>query len=259
MRTKEDILSVWHDYIVIYKHIRANIGKWLDEKHPLPFNELYEVFGDTLDEEIRGHYNSWVRDKRARLYNIAYKNGLSIFIDDDSYQLVLQEQTQGVSLNGFVGAMGLWCVRGNLQSYIPKSVRVDEVNLGEILDKKFNTNDYDELYKSITDSIDLLHFRLKDDAISKTVTEINELVDDMTDDCAKFMEDVYKSKFDEAIRLLQDLAGDTSYAEGVALIYKFLADGDFNHWYYGGIHGRGNSILNIVGYVEALKNRERLD
>lgn len=80
-----------------------------------------------------------------------------------------------------------------------------------------------------------------------------------TDDCAKFVEPAYKWKFDEAIRLIQDLKDDSDYAEGAALVYNFLADGDFNSWYYGGIHGCGNSILSIVGYVEALKNRERLD
>ena len=82
---------------------------------------------------------------------------------------------------------------------------------------------------------------------------------DWTDDCAKFVEPAYKWKFDEAIRLIQDLKDDASYSESVALLYKFLANGDFNRWYHGGIHGRVNSILNIVGYVEALKNRERLD
>ena len=58
---------------------------------------------------------------------------------------------------------------------------------------------------------------------------------------------------------LQDLKDDSDYAESVALVYNFLASGDFNRWYHSGIHRRGNSILNIVGYVEALKNRERLD
>lgn len=262
MRTKADVLGIWNDYIAMYKHMGDNISKWLDEKHPLPFNELWEVFGDTTDSEIRGHYLLWVRYKRNRLFDIADKNGLFLHIDDDHYQIELRELTQGVSLDGFIPAMGLWCIRGVLQSYLPKSVHIDEINFEEILDAKFNESDYDDLYKSITESIDMLHYRLKDESITKTVAEINELVDSMTDDCAKFMEAVYKSKFDEAIRLLEDLKDDFDYEEDVSLIYNFLACGDFNRWYYGGIHGfyvRGTSILNIVGYVEALKNRERLD
>lgn len=43
MRTKDDVLGIWHDYIDTYKHIKDNIGKWLDEKHLLPFNELWDV------------------------------------------------------------------------------------------------------------------------------------------------------------------------------------------------------------------------
>ena len=49
------------------------------------------------------------------------------------------------------------------------------------------------------------------------------------------------------------------YGDSVSLLYIYLADGDFNRWYYGGIHSRENSIIKIVGYVEALKNGERLD
>ena len=37
MKTKDDVLRIWNDYIDTYKHIKDNIGKWLDEKHPLPF------------------------------------------------------------------------------------------------------------------------------------------------------------------------------------------------------------------------------
>ena len=105
----------------------------------------------------------------------------------------------------------------------------------------------------------MLHYRLQDEAIENTVKEISELVSDMADNCAKFVEPAYKWKFEEAIRLIQDLKDDSDYAESVALVYNFLASGDFNRWYHSGIHRRGNSILNIVGYVEALKNRERLD
>lgn len=259
MKTKDDVLSIWNDYIATYKHIKDNIGKWLDEKHPLPFNELWEVFGDTTDEEIRGHYHLWVWRRKNRIFDVADKNRLWVNIEDDYYQIELRELTQGISLDEFISTMGVWCVRGELNSHLPKGVDVDKIDFEEILDTKFNESDYDELYKSITESIDMLHYRLQDEIIANTVKEISELVSDMTDNCARYVEPAYRWKFDEAIRLLQDLAGDTSYGEGVALIYKFLADGDFNHWYYGGIRGRGNSILNIVGYVESLKNRERLD
>lgn len=261
MRTKEDVLGIWNDYIATYKHIKDNIGKWLDEKHPLPFNELWDVFGDTTDDEIRGHYLLWVRYKRNRIFDIIDKNRLWGNIGDDHYQIELRELTQGISLDEFVSTMGVWCVRGELNSHLPKGVNVDKIDFEEILDTKFTVADYDELYKSITESIDMLHYRLQDEAIKDTVKEINKLVSGMTDDCSKFMEPAYKSKFDEAIRLVQDLKDDVSYAEDVALIYNFLADGDFNHWYYGGIRGfhvRGTSILNIVGYVDAIKNRERI-
>ena len=259
MKTKDDVLRIWNDYIDTYKHIKDNIGKWLDEKHPLPFNELWDVFGDTTDDEIRGHYLLWVRYKRNRLFDIADKNRLCVNISDDYYQIELRELTHGISLDEFVSTMGVWCVRGELNSHLPKGVDVDKIDFEEILDEKFKAVDYDELYKSITESIDMLHYRLQDEAIENTVKEIDELVVGWTDDCAKFVEPAYKWKFDEAIRLIQDLKDDSDYAEGAALVYNFLADGDFNSWYYGGIHGRGNSILNIVGYVEALKNRERLD
>lgn len=259
MRTKEDVLSIWNDYIDVYKHIRDNIGNWLNTKYPLPFNELWNIFGDTLDGDIRAQYNQWVQSERRRLYSIADKNGLSLYIDDDYCEILLREMTHGVSLKGFIPAMGQWCVRGELGSYLPKSKRVDEVDFEEILDRKFDEQDYDKLYKDITDSIDLLHFRLKDEAISKTVDEINKLVDGMTDDCAKFMEDVSKSKFNEVIHLLEDLKGDARYDEGVALVYNFLAGGDFNRWYYGVINGKRNLGASIDGYIEALKNTERLD
>ena len=42
-------------------------------------------------------------------------------------------------------------------------------------------------------------------------------------------------------------------------MYPLLADGQFNRRYYGGIHGHGDSILNITGYRIILKNPERLD
>ena len=259
MKTKDDVLGIWNEYIATYKHIRDNIGKWLDEKHPLPFNELWEVFGDTTDEEIRGHYHLWVWRRKNRIFDIADKNRLWANIEDDYYQIELRELTHGVSLDEFISTMGVWCVRGELNSHLPKGVDMDKIDFKEILDVKFNVSDYDELYKSITESIDMLHYRLQDEAIEKTVKEISELVRDMADNCAKFVEPAYKWKFDEAIRLIQDLKDDASYSESVALLYKVLADGDFNRWYYGGIHSRENSILSIVGYVEALKNGERLD
>lgn len=259
MRTKDDVLSIWNDYIATYKHIKDNIGKWLDEKHPLPFNELWDVFGDTTDEEIRGHYHLWEWRSKNRIFGIADKNRLWVNIEDDYYQIELRELTQGVSLDEFISTMGVWCVRGELNSYLPKGVDVDKINFEEILDTKFNRSDYDKLYESITESIDMLHYRLQDEVIANTVKEISEFVSDMTDNCARYVEPAYRWKFDEAIRLIQDLKDDASYSESVALLYKFLADGDFNRWYYGGIHSRENSILNIVGYVEALKNGERLN
>ena len=33
MKTKDDVLRIWNDYIDTYKHIKDNISKWLDEKH----------------------------------------------------------------------------------------------------------------------------------------------------------------------------------------------------------------------------------
>lgn len=180
-------------------------------------------------------------------------------IGDDYYQIELRELNHGISLDEFVSTMGVWCVRGELNLHLPKGVDVDKIDFEELLDEKFNAADYDELYKSITESIDMLHYRLQDKAIENTVKEIDELVTGWIDDCAKFVEPAYKWKFDEAIRLMQDLKDDSDYAEGAALVYTFLADGDFNCWYHGGIHSCENSILNIVGYVEALKNGERLD
>lgn len=231
----------------------------MDEKHPLPFNELWDVFGDTTDEEIRGHYHLWVWRSKNRIFDIADKHRLWANIEDDYYQIELRELTQGVSLDEFISTMGVWCVRGELNSHLPKGIDVDKIDFEEILDRKFDVSDYDELYKSITESIDMLHYRLQDEVIANTVKEISELVSDMTDNCARYVEPAYRWKFDEAIRLIQDLKDDASYSESVALLYRFLADGDFNRWYYGGIHSREISILNIVGYVEALKNGERLD
>ena len=69
---------------------------------------------------------------------------------------------------------------------------MDKIDFEEILDEKFKAADYDELYKSITESIDMLHYRLQDEAIENTVKEIDDLVMDWTDNCAKFVEPAYK-------------------------------------------------------------------
>ena len=61
MRTKDDVLSIWNDYIDEYKNIRENIGKLLDKQYPLPFNELWKVFGDVDDDLICNNYSYWVR------------------------------------------------------------------------------------------------------------------------------------------------------------------------------------------------------
>ena len=198
MRTKDDVLGIWNDYVATYKHIRDNIGKWLDEKHPLPFNELWEVFGDTTDEEIRGHYHLWEWRRKNRIFDIADKNRLWVNIEDDYYQIELRELMQGVSLDEFISTIGVWCVRGELNSHLPKGVDVDKINFEEILDMEFNQSDYDELYKSITESVDMLHYRLQDEVIANTVKEISELVSDMTDNCARYVEPAYRWKFDES-------------------------------------------------------------
>ena len=66
---------------------RANINKLLNEKRPLPFNELWKVFGHDDDEFILDNYRLWVMVKRGQLFNIADKNRLDIHMEDDYYHL----------------------------------------------------------------------------------------------------------------------------------------------------------------------------
>ncbi len=169
--------------------------------------------------------------------------------------------THGVDLDEFIIKMGAWSLSGTLEGCVPNGVSVDEVSVDDIIKAAYGDEkpDYLVVYNAINVSRTRLHHRLKDNELKLTIKECDKLLEDAIGDCAKHMESVYKAKFEEVIHTLQYLEGDARYTEGVHKMYTLLADGQFNRWYYGGIHGNGDSILNITGYRIILKNPERLD
>lgn len=259
MRTKDDVLSIWNDYINEYKNIQATIGELLGKQYPLPFNELWKVFGDVDDDLICYGYSDWVRMKRGQLFTIADRNGLYPYIRDDHYELTLSELTQGVSLDEFIVAMGLWCIGGKLESYLPKSVSVDKINFEEILNEKFTIDYYNYLYASIADGINRLHYRFKAEAIEKTVAECNKLLEDIVGNCAKYLEADYHQKYNKAIKLLRELYGNSQDTSKLDEIFTLLGEGEFSRWYYSGIYGHGMPITGIVKLIKVLEQQAQQD
>lgn len=261
MKTKDNVKAVWDLYVDEYKHIRRNLKDWLSIDHPLPYPKLKEIFGDTLDEDIRTEFNEWVRMTNGKLHVIANKRELVFYSNFTHYNLGLQEMTHGVDLDEFIIKMGAWSLSGTLEGCVPNGVSVDEVSVDDIIKAAYGDEkpDYLAVYNAINVSRTRLHHRLKDNELKLAIKECDKLLEDAIGDCAKHMESVYKAKFEEVIHMLQYLEGDARYTEGVHKMYTLLADGQFNRWYYGGIHGHGDSILNIAGYRAILKNPERLD
>ena len=105
----------------------------------------------------------------------------------------------------------------------------------------------------------MLEFRLKDSELKQAIKECDEVLRNAIEDCSKHMESVYKERYNEALHLLEQLSGNAQYVEGVEFMNKLLCHGQFDSWYYSGTHGQGDSILNIIGYVEILRKPERLD
>lgn len=261
MKTKDDVKAAWDLYVDEYKHIRRNLKDWLSIEHPLPYPKLKEIFGDTLDEDIRTEFNVWTRLTDGKLYDIANKHGLAFYSAFTHYNLGLREVIHGVELDAFIVKMGAWCLEGILQGCVADDVSVDEVSVDEIINAAYGneTPDYLALYNAINVARTRLHYRLKDNELKLAIKECDKLLEDAIGDCAKHMESVYKEKFDRVVHILQYLEGDARYTKSIQEFYSLLADGQFNRWYYGGIHGNGDSISNITSYLIILKNPERID
>lgn len=260
MRTKEDVIGSWNLYIDTYKHLSRNIGNWLNIEHPVPFEDFKKIFADTGVAEIHGEYAEWIRQTNNKLHVIVEKHGLSYYPSWTHYKIGLQELAYGGKLEDFIVKMGAWCLGDRLSRCITDGVSVDAVSLDDIIQCCYGDEepDYLTMYNDIESARGRLSFRLKDNKLKLAIKECDNLLKDAIGDCAKHMESIYKEQYDEALRLLEYLRGDARYAEGVEFINNLLCDGQFNRWYYNGIHGQGDAITNITGYINILRHPERL-
>ena len=261
MRTKDDVIAAWNLYIDTYKHLSRNIGNWLNIEHPVPFEDFKKIFADTGVAEIHGEYAEWIRQTNNKLHVIVEKHGLSYYPSWTHYKIGLQELAYGGKLEDFIVKMGAWCLGDRLSRCIPDGVSVDAVSLDDIIQCCYGDGepDYLKMYNDIEVARGQLSFRLKDSELKQAIKECDEVLRNAIEDCSKHMESVYKERYNEALHLLEQLSGNAQYVEGVEFMNKLLCHGQFDSWYYNGTHGQGDSILNIIGYVEILRKPERLD
>lgn len=263
MINKHDVQGAWDVYITEYKDLRRKISNLLDTERPLPYEHFKNIFGDTDDSSIRSAYAEWVRQTNSKLHVIVEKNGLCYYPSWTHYQVGLQELAYGDKFENFVVRMGAWCLGDRFDKCIPDGVSIDELSLDDIVKYCYGNGevdvDYTALYNAIEVARGQLSFRLKDSELKQAIKECDEVLRNAIEDCSKHMESVYKERYNEALHLLEQLSGNAQYMERVEFMNKLLCHGQFDSWYYNGTHGQGDSILNIIGYVEILRNPERLD
>lgn len=196
-----------------YKHIRRNLKDWLSIDHPLPYPKLKEIFGDTLDDDIRTEFNEWVRMTNGKLHVIANKHELVFYSNFTHYNLGLQEMTHGVDLDEFIIKMGAWSLSGTLEGCVPNGVSVDEVSVDDIIKAAYGDEkpDYLALYNAINVSRTRLHHRLKDNELKSFVEQRMKFVYEL----------MFAEMVDMAITIDENALKENPY----------LCNGDFEKWY----------------------------
>lgn len=261
MTSKRDVINSWNEYVSVYKHVRATIGDKLNEKHPLPFNELWKTFGHEECDFIDDCYDLWVSTRFRRLFNVANRHLLDIHWGENNeyYQLELRELNHDVTLDDFILTMGTWAVEGDLGYYLPKGVNVDEIDIGKVIDAHFEKYDYGRLCKVIENAIDRFHYRLKDEVIELAVKECNGELSDSIGNCAKYLEATYHQLYNKAIKLIDELSENPENARKLEEAYALLCNGEFSRWYYSGIYGHGMAINEIVELIDNLNRAKQVN
>lgn len=263
MINKHEVQGAWDVYITEYKDLRRKISNLLDTERPLPHEHFKNIFGDTDDSSIRSAYAEWVRQTNSKLHVIVGKHGLCYYPSWTHYQVGLQELAYGDKFENFVVRMGAWCLGDRFDKCIPDGVSIDELSLDDIVKYCYGNGEVDVDYTSLYNAIEVargqLSFRLKDSELKLAINECDKVLINAIEDCSKHMESVYKERYGEALHLLEQLHGKPQYEESVTFMDKLLCHGQFDRWYYNGIHGQGDSILNIIGYIEILRKPDRLD
>lgn len=131
---------------------KKDVKKLLERKYPLPFNELWKVFGHDDDEFILDNYRLWVMVKRGQLFNIADKNRLDIHMEDDYYQLESRDFVpEGAIENTIKGIDELLedidgnCAKHLEAAYHQKYNKAIKL-LRELCDNSQDTNKLDEIF-----------------------------------------------------------------------------------------------------------------
>ena len=157
--------------------------------------------------------------------------------------------------------MGAWCLGYRFDKCIPDGVSIDELSLDDIVKYCYGNGevdvDYTALYNAIEVARGQLSFRLKDYELKQAIKECDEVLRNAIEDCSKHMESVYKAKFDEAMKLLHELYDNPKTHGKLYEIYTSLCEGQFIPWYYGGIHGNGMPINEIVELIDIIKRVEK--
>lgn len=261
MINKYDVQGAWNVYINEYKDLRQKISRLLETELPLPFEHFKKIFGDTDDSGIRSAYAEWVRQTNNKLHVIVGKHGLCYYPSWTHYNVGLQELAYGDKFEDFIKRMGAWCLGDHFDKCIPNGVSVDELSSDDIIKYYYGDDevDYITLYNTIEAGRGRLAFRLKDSESKLAINECDKVLRNAIEDCSKHMESVYRERYGEALHLLEQLRGKPQYEESVTFMDKLLCHSQFDRWYYDGTHGQGDSILNIVGYIEILRKPDRLD
>lgn len=254
MKTKDDVRAAWDLYVDEYKHIRRNLKGWLSIDHPLPYPKLKEIFGDTLDDDIRTEFNEWVRMTNGKLHVIANKHELVFYSNFTHYNLGLQEMTHGVDLDEFIIKMGAWSLSGTLEGCVPNGVSVDEVSVDDIITAAYGDEkpDYLVVYNAINVSRTRLHHRLKDNELKLAIKECDKMLEDAIGNCAKHLEATYHQLYNKAIKLIGELSENSDNVRKLEETYALLCNGEFSRWYYSGIYGHGMPINEIVELIDNL-------
>ena len=124
---------------------KRDIKKLLDRKYPLPFNELWKVFGNEDDEFILDNYRLWVMVKRGQLFNIADRNRLDIYMEDDYYQLESRDFVPEEEIDKLLEDITGNCAKHLEAAYHQKYNKAIKL-LRELYDNSQSTNKLDEIF-----------------------------------------------------------------------------------------------------------------
>lgn len=133
----------------------VDVNKLLNEKRPLPFNELWKVFGHEDDEFIGDSYSLWVMVKRGQLFNIADRHRLDINMENDYYQLESRDYVLDGEIESTVKEIDklLEDIDGNCAKHLEatyhqkynKAIKL----LRELYDNSQDTRKLDEIFTSL--------------------------------------------------------------------------------------------------------------